>query len=52
MTNGRFKILVVDDEPDMESLILQRMRRSIRAGRYQFVFAQNGEEALERLSQE
>ena len=52
MTNGRFKILVVDDEPDMESLILQRMRRSIRAGRYQFVFAQNGEEALERLSQD
>ena len=51
MTNGRFKILVVDDEPDMEALILQRMRRSIRAGRYQFVFAQNGEEALECLSQ-
>ena len=43
------KILVVDDEPDLEPLILQRMRRSIRAGRYEFVFAQNGVEALERL---
>ena len=47
-----YKILVVDDEPDLEPLILQRMRRSIRSGRYTFVFARNGIEALERLSQE
>ena len=46
------KILVVDDEPDLEPLMLQRMRRNIRAGRYRFVFAQNGVEALERLSQD
>ena len=46
------KILVVDDEPDLEPLMLQRMRRDIRAGRYRFVFAQNGVEALERLSQD
>ena len=45
-----YKILVVDDEPDLEPLILQRMRRSIRSGRYSFVFAGNGIEALERLS--
>ena len=32
--------------------MLQRMRRNIRAGRYMFVFAQNGVEALERLSQD
>ena len=32
--------------------MLQRMRRNIRAGRYRFVFAQNGVEALERLSQD
>ena len=46
-----YKILVVDDEPDLEPLMLQRMRRHIRAGRYTFVFAQNGIEALERLSE-
>ncbi len=43
------KILVVDDEPDLEPLVLQRMRRQIRRGQYEFVFAQNGVEALERL---
>ena len=47
-----YKILVVDDEPDLEPLILQRLRRDIRAGRYQFVFAQNGVEALEGLNEE
>ena len=46
------KILVVDDEPDLEPLMLQRMRRSIRAGQYEFVFARNGVEALERLNDE
>ena len=45
-----YKILVVDDEPDLEPLVLQRMRRSIRAGRYTFVFAHNGIEALEKLN--
>ena len=44
-----FKILVVDDEPDLEPLMLQRMRRQIRRGQYEFVFAHNGVEALERL---
>ena len=44
-----YKILVVDDEPDLEPLMLQRMRRNIRSGLYTFVFAQNGVEALERL---
>ncbi len=47
-----YKILVVDDEPDLEPLMLQRMRRHIRAGRYEFVFAQNGVEALEKLHQD
>ncbi|MCY3910169.1 MAG: SpoIIE family protein phosphatase [bacterium] len=45
-----YKILVVDDEPDLEPLILQRMRRQIRASEYEFVFAQNGVEALEKLN--
>ena len=47
-----FKILVVDDEVDLEPLMLQRMRRHIRAGQYSFVFAHNGIEALERLRKE
>ena len=47
-----YKILVVDDEPDLEPLVLQRMRRHIRSGRYRFVFAHNGVEALERLEQD
>ena len=44
-----WRILVVDDEPDLEPLVLQRMRRQIRAGKYQFEFAGNGLEALEKL---
>ena len=47
-----YKILVVDDEPDLQPLILQRMRRSIRSGQYSFVFAQNGIEALELLDKQ
>lgn len=47
-----YKILVVDDEPDLEPLILQRMRRAIRTGRYAFVFARNGVEALEKLTEQ
>ncbi len=47
-----FKILVVDDEPDLEPLVLQRMRRRIRSGQYSFVFAHNGLEALDRLREE
>ena len=43
------KILVVDDEPDLEPLMLQRMRRNIRRGEYEFVFAHDGVEALEML---
>ena len=35
-----YNILVVDDEPDLEPLMLQRMRRDIRSGRYNFSFAQ------------
>ena len=46
------KILVVDDEPDLEQLVLQRMRREIRRGRYAFVFARNGVEALDRLNED
>ncbi len=49
MTEHPAKILVVDDETDLEPLMLQRMRRTIREGRYEFVFAHNGVEALQKL---
>ena len=52
MTERPCKILVVDDEPDLEPLVRQRMRRAIRTGRYTFVFASNGVEALERLNED
>ena len=52
MSTNPYKILVVDDEPDLQPLMLQRMRRSIRAGKYTFVFAGNGVEALERLREQ
>ena len=42
-------ILVVDDEPDLQPLVLQRLRRHIRSGKYKFAFAGNGLEALEAL---
>ncbi|MFO1146778.1 MAG: adenylate/guanylate cyclase domain-containing protein [Alsobacter sp.] len=43
-------ILVVDDEPDLEVLILQKFRRRIAAGELSFVFARDGVEALERVN--
>jgi len=43
------KILVVDDEPDLELLVKQKFRRKIRENVYEFIFAQNGAEALEKL---
>ena len=51
MIKKPYRILVVDDEPDLEPLILQRMRRKIRSGSYSFEFARNGVEALEVLNE-
>ncbi|HQS51596.1 MAG TPA: adenylate/guanylate cyclase domain-containing protein [Daejeonella sp.] len=45
------KILVVDDEADLELLVKQKFRRKIRENIYEFVFAQNGEEALEKVKE-
>ena len=47
-----FKVLVVDDEPDMEALIRQRFRKKIKDGEFEFVFAHNGEEALVKLNED
>jgi phosphoserine phosphatase RsbU/P len=46
------KILIVDDEPDLELLIRQRFRKEIRDGKYAFTFARNGVEALEKLRED
>ncbi len=46
------KILVVDDEPDVEALIIQKFRREIRDGRFAFRFAGDGVEALAALAAE
>ena len=44
-------ILVVDDEPDLEALVLQKFRRQIRDGAVQFMFAHDGIEALQSIEQ-
>jgi CheY-like chemotaxis protein len=43
------KILVVDDEKDIQPLFEQRFRKEIRAGEVSFEFAFSGEEALQYL---
>ena len=43
------RILVVDDEADLEALILQKFRRKIRDGAANFLFARDGLEALATL---
>ena len=50
-TKPTARILVVDDEPDLEVLVRQKFRRRIRRGEFEFTFAQNGVEALERLAE-
>src|SRR6187455_2003528 len=45
------KILVADDESDLEMLIKQKFRKQIREQKYEFVFALNGREAFEKLYQ-
>ncbi|CAM2063726.1 Response regulator [Sulfidibacter corallicola] len=45
------KILVVDDETDLEILISQKFRREIRNKEIAFEFAHNGKEALDKLEE-
>src|SRR6187200_2494162 len=44
------RILVVDDEPDMEALLFQKFRRKISEGSVQLLFARDGVEALDLLA--
>ena len=46
------KILVVDDEEDLEALVLQKFRRRIRKQEISFSFAHNGQEAMEKLDED
>ncbi len=43
------KILVADDEIDLEMLIKQKFRQKIREQHYEFIFAVNGNDALEKI---
>lgn len=43
------RILVADDEADLELLIKQKFRKQIREAKYEFVFALNGVQALDRM---
>lgn len=43
------KILVVDDERDMQTLFQQRFRKEIKEHLTEFAFANSGEEALEYI---
>ena len=45
------KILVVDDEVDLEMLIKQKFRQKIREHKYEFIFAINGNDALDKIQQ-
>jgi adenylate cyclase len=42
-------ILVVDDEPDLKDLVLQKFRRQIKDGSFSFLFARDGVDALSTL---
>lgn len=47
--NAPMRVLVVDDERDVELLFRQRFRREVRRGEVELAFAFSGEEALEVL---
>jgi adenylate cyclase len=46
------KILVADDEIDLETLIRQKFRKQIREEKYEFVFAMNGKDAILKIEQQ
>lgn len=48
--SGSQKILVVDDEPDLQILMLQKFRSKVRNKEYEFLFAEDGTEALKTIS--
>lgn len=49
---GILRILVVDDEPDVELLFKQRFRKDLREGTVEFHFAFSAEDGLQFLSKQ
>ncbi|UCH97569.1 MAG: SpoIIE family protein phosphatase [Candidatus Aminicenantes bacterium] len=46
-----YKILVVEDEPDWESVIRQKFKKQISLKEWEFIFAGNGRQALEKVKE-
>jgi adenylate cyclase len=46
------RLLVADDEADLEILIRQKFRQKIREGKYEFVFASNGKVAFDMMNED
>jgi len=46
------KILIVDDEPDLQLMITQKFRKQVRENEMQFVFSTGGVDALKKLQEE
>lgn len=46
------KILIVDDEKDVEMLFRQKFRKEIKSGEVEMVFAFSGQEALDLLEKD
>ena len=44
------RVLVVDDEPDVEVMLRQRLRRHVRSGELDLIFANDGNDALSKLA--
>jgi len=51
MSNSVKKILVVDDEPDLQMLMMQKFRHKVKSKEYEFLFAEDGREALEVIAE-
>ena len=47
----KVRVLVVDDEPDVEVMVRQHFRREVRDGLYTLDFALSGEAALGKLAE-
>ena len=50
MREAEYKILVVDEEPEVEAMVRQRVRRDIRSPKYEFAFVRDGIESIDALS--
>ncbi len=50
MNYNNRKILVVDDEPDLQMLMMQKFRHKLRSNEFEFLFAEDGNEALEKIN--